>query len=117
MTQWLALALSLAIEVPAAVAGVLLLRWLPAPAAGRLAVVAAAATLITHPLAWNANIYLRHALPFVWRGLLIESAVVLVEGVLYARLARLGWRRGAAVSLGANGLSFGLGLLILRWMR
>jgi uncharacterized protein (DUF486 family) len=115
MTQFSALVLSLLIEVPIVLAlGRLLesagtLRW------RRLALVGCAATLITHPFAWHGVYILRAWLPSYWpRVLVVEFGVALVEGLLYALVARMGHRRGQVLSWTANAASFGIGLLLLR---
>lgn len=105
MTQITALALSLAVEVPVAL--LLARRWAPW---GRVAVVAIAATLLTHPFAWLANGWI--PLPFPPRAAIIEVSVAVVEAVIYARFVPLGAWRGALVSAVANAASFGLGLIL-----
>ncbi len=105
MTQAGALLLSLAIEVP--VVGAVEGR-------GRPLAVAAAATLLTHPFAWNGWQALIPHLPWLGRALLVELSVVAVEAALYAWLLRLPAARAVALSLCANALSFGLGLLVIR---
>ena len=109
MTQAQALGLTLLFEVPLVLA--LAARW--RPPWGRLALVACAASLLTHPFAWNG---IRHldALPFWARAALFETAVALVEGAMYARLVPLGWRRGLLLGVAANAFSFGLGLVLSR---
>ena len=107
--------LSLAVEVPLAVGLAAGARWASGGAAlGRLALLACAATLLTHPFAWATFRGLQGALPWATRAVLVEGAVVLVEGALYARVAGLGARRGLALALAANGASFGIGLVFTR---
>lgn len=112
MSQLQAMLLSLLIEVPLAIGIVALLRWLPRAELKRLAVVAVAATLLSHPLAWAAGTWLQPRLGYVVMALIVETGVVALEAVLYARLAGLGWWRGAALAVLANGASFGVGLLV-----
>ena len=78
----------------------------------KLTYIACAATLLTHPLAWASNQILMSHLPFPQRATLIESAVVVLEGTLYAQLAHLGWGRGMLLSTVANATSFFSGLAI-----
>lgn len=118
MTQGLALFLSILLELPIALGLVAALRWLERPAWPRLLLVGAAATLLTHPFAWNGFGWLRPTLPDYWaRAVIIEGSVAVVEGLLYARLADLGLRRGLITGFAANGFSFGVGLLIVHAMR
>jgi hypothetical protein len=109
VTQAEALGLTLLFEVPLAL--LLAARW--RPPWGRLLLVACATSLLTHPFAWNG---IRHldSLPFWARAALFESAVALVEGVMYARLVPLGWKRGLLVGAVVNAFSFGLGLVLSR---
>jgi hypothetical protein len=116
MTQLEALILSLALEVPVAVglaAGMGLRRG---PAAhrglGRVGVTGLAATLLTHPFAWTLLPGLEDILPLWARILLVEGGVAVVEGLMFARLAGMGWVRGQVVGWTANAVSFGAGVLI-----
>lgn len=102
------MALSVAIEVPVALAVARYAR--PDLDLVRLLLVAVGATLITHPFAWAANE--RLLLPTWPRLGLIEISVALVEGVMFATVGALGWRRGLLAGLIANATSFGIGLLI-----
>lgn len=113
MTQLWALILSLLIELPV----VLVLGWVLAPSGPitwrRLAAVGCAATLITHPFAWHGLTALQVWLPAYWpRALLLECAVALAEGLLFARAADLGLLRGQLISWTTNAASFGVGLLL-----
>ena len=110
MSQLEAMLLSLAIEVPVALLLVALLKWRPLPELWRLALVAVAATLLSHPFAWYANEHL--TVTWVLRATIIEVSVSVLEAALYAWLGRLGIWRGLVVSTAANGASFGVGLLI-----
>lgn len=115
MNQWMALLLSLAVEIPCVLLLSRLLR--PRPGLPRTAAVAATATLLTHPLAYQLTLLLRPLMPFVWRAAVIEGAVVLVEGALFAKVGEMGWKKGLAVALVANALSFAVGLLVYRFWR
>lgn len=101
LTQPAALALTLAIEVP-------LVVWEVARGGGsprRAALVALGANLATHPVAWHAHT--------AWAApvLLVEAAVVAAEAVAFALLLRIGPLRAVLLSVGANALSYGAGLL------
>ncbi|HBP20583.1 MAG TPA: hypothetical protein DEA08_22685 [Planctomycetes bacterium] len=78
---------------------------------GRLALVAAGATLLTHPFAWQAALWgYRHA-P-VWAVVLaVEALVTLAEACAYRAAGELSWRRALLASLLANVVSTALGLL------
>lgn len=110
MPQLIALILSLLLEVPVAVAAAR--RW--GHPERRAAWVALAATLITHPFAWNGFGALRPYLPYVARAVVIEGGVALFEGALYAVVLGLGWRRGLLLGLLANATSYGVGLVLYR---
>ncbi|GMV39680.1 MAG: hypothetical protein AMXMBFR64_13960 [Myxococcales bacterium] len=107
MTQAEALALSLVVEVP-----VVLAVARRACSAVRLALIAVAATLVTHPFAWLANGWI--PLPFAPRAALIEASVVVAEAVIYGRLVPLGAPRAALASVMANAASFAVGLVLVR---
>ena len=107
MNQTSAFLLTLAIEVPIAVGLVAACRWAPGTTA-RVAAVAVGASLITHPLLWMAADTLG-----TWpRMFAAEGLITLVEGGVYAFAGGLGPRRGLLVSVVANAVSFGAGLLI-----
>lgn len=44
----------------------------------------------------------------------LETLVAMVEGAVYAKGGRLGWRRGLAVAAVANALSWGAGEILAR---
>ncbi len=138
--QWAAMGLSLAVEVPVAVALVRVWasRRANAPCEGsassqpeaivsagsgafswpRVASVAAAGTLLTHPVVWWANtVGLNPLVSSTPRLAFLESFAVSVEAVVYAVGLRLGWRWALGVSLLANGASFAVGLLAVRAWR
>ncbi len=105
MTQWEALVLTLACEIPVVL---LLARQQPV---WKVLPVAAAASLITHPVAWHVASVLSPAeyRVGVWG---IEGAVVLAEALWYRAwlsgvfLRALGW------SLAANSVSFATGWVL-----
>jgi hypothetical protein len=113
MTQLMAMGLSLAVEVPI----VLLIAWRWGWMTGQrravaIGLVATAATLLSHPLAWEAHAALSRSWSFAVSVLWVEIGVVLLEGIIFARVLRLGSRRGFALSATANIASFGVGLWI-----
>jgi len=118
MTQLHALALTLLLEGLVA-AG--LLRWWGQRgwAWGRTVAIVLAASLLTHPLAWQANRSWLRGLPFPVRAAIIEVTVVLVEAVIVWRASqlvaagRLSLGRALVLALLANAASFGYGL----WLR
>lgn len=105
------MALSIAVELPVAVA----IGWSAVPPSQRwrLFVVAVAATLVTHPFAWETNWRLSPHLGPVPRLALVEIAVAAAEAVFYTWAAGLGLRRGVVASVAANATSFGVGLMLL----
>lgn len=115
MIQLNALLLTLIVEVPLAAASGALFGKRGVRELGRMGAIALAASLVTHPVAWWANRLLVAALSFAPRALLIELCVVIVEGLLFARLARLGLLKGLIVAALTNGASFGIGLVVYYW--
>jgi hypothetical protein len=84
---------------------------------GHALLVVLTLNLLTHPLAWSTIMAANR--PFPWVFLAVEAAVLVVEALLIFILGRTPWSRrpiGAvealAISLSANGLSAGLGLLL-----
>lgn len=71
-----------------------------------------AATLVTHPFAWEFSITHTPTLTPEAKALRIESAVVLAEAVIYGATLRLRPSRALALSLLANACSYGVGLLL-----
>ena len=77
----------------------------------RLALVAAGATLVTHPVAWQAALWgYRHA-PVWATVLVVEALVTLGEACAYRAAGDLPWRRALLASLLANVASTALGIL------
>lgn len=114
-TQLDALLRTLAIEVPVATA----LLWLAfggrkrGEALWRIVLVAAAASLVTHPLAWWTNRGLVGTLELEVRYAVIESAVVIVETLVYRGALVVRTMPAFVTALVANAASFGFGLLRL----
>ena len=110
MTQFEALGLTLLVEVPVVLG---LARLLGVERhAGRVAGIAAAASLITHPLAWLLAGVGGATLSFWTRAGMVETAVVAAETVVYSLALPTDWRRGFALAVVANLLSFGVGLAV-----
>ena len=110
MTQFEALALTLAVEIPVVVglARYFGLRDHP----GRVAAIAAAASLVTHPLAWFLSAATTASLPFWGSAALIETAVIAAETFIYRQALGISTKHALLFSLTANALSFGAGLAI-----
>lgn len=84
---------------------------------GRLALVAAGATLVTHPFAWKAALLGYPHAP-VWVVVLgVEALVTLAEACAYRAAGELPWRRALVASLLANAASTAFGLLIWPLLR
>lgn len=117
-------ALLLTLTIEGVVGGALLYAWvgLRKGVFLRGLMIVMAASLLTHPAAWQANrIWLVH-LPFPTRATIIELSVALAETVvLRVGLSRVTdeaagpvpWMRCLVVSFVMNGASFGYGLLRL----
>lgn len=75
---------------------------------------AAVPTMSTHPLLWVASTHWLVFLPYYPRILLLEGAVVLVEGVLVALLFHCRFMRALLISLVANTASTLFGFLLWR---
>ncbi len=113
MTQMGALVFSLLIELPVVLVLGRVLTLSSPIAWRRLVGLGCAATLITHPFAWHGVTLLQDWLPAYWsRAVVLECAVAVAEGTLYAQAAPLGYLRGHLVSWTANAASFGMGLLL-----
>lgn len=114
MSQLDALLLSLAVEVPLVIGGLIVLTDRDETPRWRIIAIALAATLLTHPLAWAASRTPMPGLSLWERAALIELSVVFAEGLLFALAIRVGASAAMLISLLANAASFGVGLL---WMR
>lgn len=114
MSQLEALGWTLGIELAVVAVLAVGFRLWPRAMWGRVMLVAAAASLLSHPWAWWANGALRPVLPFASRAAIVEGTVVAFEAVVYAWATRLSWGRAVLVSAVANATSFGIGLLLAR---
>lgn len=109
MTQTTAFVLTLLVEVPLALgvlawAGKARGRW------GSVTLVAAAASLVTHPLLCLTPVSRRDMATL----LAAELVITLVEAAIYKLGLGLGARLALLVSVLANGASLALGLLLLQ---
>jgi len=106
--HWLlAFVLTLALELPLVVG---LGRPLEARLVRRIA-TALLANAVTHPAVW----FVFPRLPWPWPAVLAaaEAWAWLAEAAIYRALLReAGWRASLLLSLAANALSFGVGLLL-----
>jgi len=110
MIQLVALALTLAIEVPVALIGKRLSK-LPMDS-WRFALVAASTSLFTHPIVWPLITLWLKPSPFWLRATIGESFAVLIEALIYWKFTPLGFKGAFLISLAANLASFGIGLMI-----
>ena len=107
-----ALLLSIGVETTCLVGLGRMRGWMPAREAWAWLLAGVAATLVTHPFAWEFSITHTPTLTPEGKALRIEGAVVLVEALIYGLTLRLRPLRALAVSLVANAGSYGLGLLL-----
>ncbi|MCJ8280568.1 MAG: hypothetical protein MJK14_11860 [Rivularia sp. ALOHA_DT_140] len=115
MTPFIALLVSLAIEIPI----ILLLthclqRFSSFVELLAMSALACGATLLTHPLAWTSNQVIIYNLAFPLRIIIIEAVVIFVEGFLYSLVLDLGWRKGFYLSFIANLASYCGGMVIYK---
>ncbi len=87
-------------------------RWMPKDQVASWALAAIAATLITHPFAWDFSITHTPELTPEGKAMRIEAAVVVAECLIYTLGLRLPPLRGFALALLANAVSFAAGLLL-----
>ena len=115
MPQWLAMLLSMGIEAVVAAALISALGW---GSAARAAAAAVLGTLLTHWLAWNSAPWVMAAVGDVPGFLGVEAAVTLVEAVVYRFLVPAPAGRALVLSLAANGISSGVGvvLYLFNWL-
>lgn len=117
MTQAQALLLSIGLEVPCLLLAARLLRWSD-DSLLRLTAIGAAATLLTHPFVWHGSRALSSLIADGWTRLAItEIGAWLAEALLYAKLIPLSRPQALAISLLANTISFGAGLIWVLWLR
>lgn len=118
MTQFIALLVSLAIEIPIVL---LLIHFLQGFSSSvellAMFALACGATLLTHPLASTSSQIMISDFIFPARIIIIEAIVVFVEGFLYSQVLDLGWRKGLYLSMIANIASFCGGIIIYRMIQ
>lgn len=117
MTQFIALLISLAIEIPI----ILLLthclqRFSSFVELLAMSSLACGVTLLTHPLAWTSNQVILFYLLSPVRIIIIEAFVILIEGCLYAQVLDLGWKKGLYLSSVANLVGYLGGVVISQFM-
>ncbi|MEL6459722.1 MAG: hypothetical protein AAFQ91_15945 [Cyanobacteria bacterium J06621_15] len=117
MTQFIALLISLAIEIPI----ILLLthflqRFSSSVELLAMFALACGATLLTHPLAWTSNQVMIYNLAFPVRIIIIEAIVIFIEGFLYSQVLDLNWKKGLYLSFIANLASYCVGMIIYQYM-
>lgn len=112
LSQTQAMLISLGLEVPCVLGLGWTRRWMPKAQLPSWALAAIAATLITHPFAWDFSTTHTPELTPEGKALRIEAAVVLVESLIYTLGLRLPPLRGFALAVVANAVSFGAGLLL-----
>jgi hypothetical protein len=112
MSQLDALLRTLAIELPVALACLLLLArvQLRALAWWRAPAVILAASLVTHPFAWHGNLALIGVLPFWPRVAVVELAVCVAEAAVLRFALGVRWPAAGLTATVMNAASFGFGL-------
>jgi hypothetical protein len=110
MWQLLALTISLLVEVPIVVA--IARRSQDDARLWRIAALAAAATLLSHPFAWMASVAWMDALPYAALFALVEVSVIAAEALFFRFVG--GWPASAAIvaSAVANLSSAAVGLVL-----
>lgn len=111
MTQTQAYFLTLAIEVPIAV-GLAAWRRLAPGRWRQVALASIAASSLTHPVLWLVDPLLWDTFDTPARWGVLETAITLVEGAVYSLALAWRARTGLFVSLVANAVSFGVGVVI-----
>lgn len=112
LSQTQAMLISLGLEVPCVLGLGWARRWMPRTQVSGWALAAIAATLITHPFAWDFSTIHTPDLTPEGKAMRIEAAVVVVESLIYTIGLRVPPLRGFLLALVANAVSFGLGLLL-----
>lgn len=110
--QTQALLLSIGLETTCLVGLGRVRGWMPKRELWAWLLAGVAATLVTHPFAWEFSITHTPTLTPEGKALRIEGAVVLAEAVIYAVVLRQRPGRALALSLFANAVSYGVGLLL-----
>jgi hypothetical protein len=105
MSQYQALGLTLVCEIP------VILFLVRDRAFFKVFIIAATASMITHPFAWKMSLLLSSA-EYQTGVVVIEVCVVIVEALWYQVWLRLGVWRSLLYSATANTASFMIGWLI-----
>ena len=113
MGQLTALTITIGVEVPVALLWLLAWRWLQRDQLRRAAVVVAAASLLTHPVAWWASHYGLPDWPWENKVVAIEGTVIAVEAVIVALAMPMSGRRAVVVAAVANAASFAVGWALI----
>ncbi len=87
----------------------------------RLAIVACASTLVTHPILWQVfndllpkmSFDLEGTKRFNYLALLLEISVVIVEGLIYKWVMKYSWQSSLSLSFFVNLASYLFGMFIL----
>ena len=113
MGQLSALILTLVIESIVALTILRLTGWASDRSWTSKLGIVCAASLITHPFAWYLIVEFRSWAASFWvRAIPVELALTVAEGLLYAWILPVRRWQGLALSLAANGTSFGYGVLL-----
>lgn len=112
LDQTQALALSVGIETTCLLGLGHVCKWLDSRDVWAWVLAGIAATLVTHPFAWEFSITHTPTLTPEGKALRIEAAVVVAEALLYALALRRPVARAFTLSLVANAMSFSVGLLL-----
>jgi hypothetical protein len=82
-----------------------------------LVITASATTLMTHPILWQLFTDLLAQISYEWRVFILETLVVLVEGLAYKLVTRYSWRISLGLSFGANFTSYLCGVVLYELLR
>lgn len=111
MTETAALFLSIFVECSVALLLVWFARW-PNRGMAFILIAPAAATLLTHPALWRAALWAYPKFGYWPSALVLEAAVILIEGVVILGITRLAPRQAILVSFVANSASVLAGWLV-----
>jgi hypothetical protein len=105
MDQWTGLLISFAVEVPVVTLVGWALRLLPLPDLPWLGLLALATTSLTAPAAFAVDSWTAGTVAIEARFTILLGLVIVLEGLTYAYVLRIGRRRALALSAVANGFS------------
>jgi len=112
LSQTQAMLISLGLEAPCVLGLGWARRWMPKSQLPGWFLAAIAATLVTHPFAWDFSVTHTPDLTPGGKAMRIEAAVVLAESLIYTLGLRISPARGFTLALVANAVSFGVGLVL-----